>query len=514
NATYTFNPNGGESTDKSNFMWGNKGDTAGMSSGTDISTSGTIPGVVLVAADVGQVKEVSIQAENGLNVLGNTLTVDSSMTAGEGNETGGGKQPEGEVIDPNADPLVADLKMSGTLEVGQSLSATYTFNPNGGETTDKSNFQWGNKGQTAGMSSGADISTSGTIPGLPLRSEDIGQIKEVSIQAENGLNITGNTLTVDSSMSSGAGNETAGGVAGGEVDPVANILPSNLVIVKNNSLAGSVSGNKVEAVVIDALGNVLPNYPVVFTADNGAVITAEPIITDVAGKVTTDFTNLVAGKVTITATAGTHTQTNTDANFTASFTGITAKGSNFSIESGFPKTAYKNAAFNFMINGTSANNALYTWSSNNPNVGVTNGIVTFLADTAPGSADTDIVVTLNGGETLVYQISLNHWFKHSADTSRTSANNATWCEGMGYEVPEASLLTDAPTPVGQSGARAANGKLWNEWGGLYSGHKDYWSATANGAQFVTVDLTNNATGGETMSVASSFSRYGVCVLTL
>ncbi|MGL5758668.1 inverse autotransporter beta domain-containing protein, partial [Plesiomonas sp.] len=196
NATYTFNPNGGEATDKSNFMWGNKGQTASMSAGADISTSGTIPGVALVAADAGQVKEVSIQAENGLNVLGNTLTVDSSMTAGEGNETGGGKQPEGEVVDPNAGPQVTALKMTGTLEVGQTLNATYTFNPNGGETTDKSNFQWGNKGQTAGMSSGADISTTGVIPGQPLVSADVGQVKEVSIQAENGLNVLGNTLTV------------------------------------------------------------------------------------------------------------------------------------------------------------------------------------------------------------------------------------------------------------------------------------------------------------------------------
>ncbi|MGL5637361.1 MAG: hypothetical protein ACRDD0_10795, partial [Bacteroidales bacterium] len=197
NATYTFNPNGGESTDKSNFMWGNKGETAGMSAGADISTSGTIPGVQLVMADVGQVKEVSIQAENGQNKTGNTLTLDTSIPD---NGTEGGNQPDGEVIDPNAGPLVADLKMSGTLEVGETLNATYTFNPNGGESTDKSNFMWGNKGETASMSSGADISTSGTIPGVQLVMADVGQVKEVSIQAENGQNKLGNTLTLDTSI--------------------------------------------------------------------------------------------------------------------------------------------------------------------------------------------------------------------------------------------------------------------------------------------------------------------------
>ncbi|MGL4602402.1 MAG: hypothetical protein ACRCVE_13210, partial [Plesiomonas sp.] len=224
NATYTFNPNGGETTDKSNFMWGNKGETAGMSSGADISTTGVIPGVELIAADAGKVKEVSIQAENGLNKTGNTLTLDTSMPD---NGTEGGKQPEGEVIDPNAGPLVADLKMSGKLEVGETLNATYTFNPNGGESTDKSNFMWGNKGETAGMSSGADISTSGTIPGVQLVAADVGQVKEVSIQAENGLNKTGNTLTLDTSMPD---NGTEGGKQpeGEVIDPNAGPLVANL----------------------------------------------------------------------------------------------------------------------------------------------------------------------------------------------------------------------------------------------------------------------------------------------
>ncbi|MGL6117917.1 inverse autotransporter beta domain-containing protein, partial [Plesiomonas sp.] len=227
NATYTFNPNGGETTDKSNFMWGNKGDTAGMSAGADISTTGIIPGVELVAADAGKVKEISIQAENGLNIAGNTLTVDSSMESGGGNETEGGNQPEGEVIDPNAGPQVADLKMSGKLEVGETLNATYTFNPNGGETTDKSNFMWGNKGETASMSSGADISTTGVIPGIQLISADVGQVKEVSIQAENGLNKTGNTLTLDTSIPD---NGTEGGnqPEGEVIDPNAGPLVANL----------------------------------------------------------------------------------------------------------------------------------------------------------------------------------------------------------------------------------------------------------------------------------------------
>ncbi|MGL5799601.1 MAG: inverse autotransporter beta domain-containing protein, partial [Plesiomonas sp.] len=226
-ATYVWDANGGEPTDKSNFQWGNKGETSSLTQGADIKTSGVIPAIDLVIGDVGKVKEVSIQAENGLNILGNTLTVDSSMENGAGNETEGGKQPEGEVIDPNAGPLVADLKMSGKLEVGQTLNATYTFNPNGGESTDKSNFMWGNKGQTAGMSSGADISTSGTIPGVQLVAADVGQVKEVSIQAENGLNKTGNTFTIDTSMPDN-GTECGKQPEGEVIDPNAAPLVADL----------------------------------------------------------------------------------------------------------------------------------------------------------------------------------------------------------------------------------------------------------------------------------------------
>ncbi|MGL5101848.1 MAG: inverse autotransporter beta domain-containing protein, partial [Plesiomonas sp.] len=118
-ATYVWDANGGERTDKSNYQWGNKGETAVLDQSKDIETSGVIPAIDLVAADAGQIKEVSVQAENGLNVTGNTLTVDSSMDSSEGNESGGG-DGNGNIIDPAAGPTVADLKLLGTLEVGQT----------------------------------------------------------------------------------------------------------------------------------------------------------------------------------------------------------------------------------------------------------------------------------------------------------------------------------------------------------------------------------------------------------
>ncbi|MFB2776777.1 inverse autotransporter beta domain-containing protein, partial [Shewanella xiamenensis] len=43
-------------------------------------------------------------------------------------------------------PQITDLRLAGKLEVGQSLSATYGFNANGGDNNDKSTYAWGNKG--------------------------------------------------------------------------------------------------------------------------------------------------------------------------------------------------------------------------------------------------------------------------------------------------------------------------------------------------------------------------------
>ncbi|HII4371812.1 TPA: inverse autotransporter beta domain-containing protein, partial [Enterobacter cloacae] len=67
-------------------------------------------------------------------------------------------------------PVVSELKISGTLEVGKVLNGTYVFNANGGEPTDKSLYQWGHKGETAGNvgGSGAEVASGGTVPAYTL----------------------------------------------------------------------------------------------------------------------------------------------------------------------------------------------------------------------------------------------------------------------------------------------------------------------------------------------------------
>jgi len=196
--TYTFNASGGEPTDKSTFKWGHKGETAGsVGAGTEVTTSGTVAAYTLVAADAGEVMELSVQAKNGAAVTGNTITVDSTMTPGEGNGTDGG-DGGGLVINPAAAPQVADINITGTLEVGKKLDGTYTFNASGGEPTDKSTFKWGHKGETAGsVGAGTEVTTSGTVAAYTLVAADAGEVMELSVQAKNGAAVTGNTITAD-----------------------------------------------------------------------------------------------------------------------------------------------------------------------------------------------------------------------------------------------------------------------------------------------------------------------------
>ncbi|QTL94391.1 Invasin [Aeromonas jandaei] len=113
-------------------------------------------------------------------------------------------------------PTVSNLRMKGRLEVGQSLSATYTFNANGGDAVDSSTYMWGNQGSTAAnVAGGQTVTTSGMVPDYTLTAADVGSVKEVSVQAKNGLAVVGNTVTVDVK---GNASDTNGGTGGGSTD--------------------------------------------------------------------------------------------------------------------------------------------------------------------------------------------------------------------------------------------------------------------------------------------------------
>ncbi|MGL6607845.1 hypothetical protein, partial [Aeromonas hydrophila] len=101
--------------------------------------------------------------------------------------------------DVAAKPVVTQLQLAGSLLQGSSLTATYQFDANGGEPTDKSTYAWGYQGTTAGNVGTAEVATSEVVPSYTITTADAGEVIEVSVQAQNGAALTGNTLTVDSS---------------------------------------------------------------------------------------------------------------------------------------------------------------------------------------------------------------------------------------------------------------------------------------------------------------------------
>lgn len=99
--------------------------------------------------------------------------------------------------DPAAKPKISGLSISGSPNVGQYLTGKYTYDANGSGSTDASTYLWGPKDSTAtGVGSGETIASSNEVPKYAIKSTDVGQVLELSVQAKNLANTLGNTGTV------------------------------------------------------------------------------------------------------------------------------------------------------------------------------------------------------------------------------------------------------------------------------------------------------------------------------
>uniref|UniRef100_UPI0024320373 inverse autotransporter beta domain-containing protein n=1 Tax=Hafnia alvei TaxID=569 RepID=UPI0024320373 len=125
---YQFDSNNGNVQDASLYQWGNEGQTTGLNNAETIVTSGSVPSYTLVTSDVGQVKELSVRARNGVETLGNTLTVTTAPNDSGNNTEGGGDG--GIIVDEQAAPSIRNVAISGKLAVGEVLSGSYVFEPN------------------------------------------------------------------------------------------------------------------------------------------------------------------------------------------------------------------------------------------------------------------------------------------------------------------------------------------------------------------------------------------------
>ncbi|MCW8114059.1 hypothetical protein [Yersinia intermedia] len=149
---------------------------------------------------------------------------------------------------------------------------------------------------------------------------------------------------------------------------------------------------------------------------------------------------------------------------------VRVNGASFAMNSGFPKTGFSQAQFQFWMDGTgTSGNSNYTfaadplapWVTVNP----TTGIVKFTS--VPAAAQTvNITITDNrGGPATTFSFRVGTWFINKGSNYTTAAGADSYCASLsGYATPSYQKMTNAEYNTG--GTRAPDGRLWDEWGDL------------------------------------------------
>jgi adhesin/invasin len=397
--------------------------------------------------------ELSVMARNWSGITGNTETI---TTAETGNGTEGGNEG-GVVIDPAAEPQVSGLKMSGTLEAGQTLTATYAFAANGGNTQDKSTYAWGYEGTTgSAVTIGETVAASGQVPARAITSEDIGKVMELSVQARNGADVKGNTLTVKSSEAITAGSPVQAN-SGIKTDAATYMVGDALkvTVTLRNSGGIAVTGQKAALTTNSVmLPNATPEAGSGWTDNEDGTYTA----TYIAETESTDN----QGSLKLSGWAESSLSEKYAIMAVPELKDITVNGYTFAKDAGFPTTGFTGANFTLNIANGSASN--YTWTANASWVSVDNGVVSF---TGKGTKDKVIVTGTpkSGGSEITYSFTLNSWFVTNNLETELQENAFTYCSSLpNYSVPTVAQLTAHVNHVATH-VRGI-GQLWNEWGNL------------------------------------------------
>ncbi|MDE9516616.1 inverse autotransporter beta domain-containing protein [Xenorhabdus bovienii] len=248
-ARYLFAPNGGDATDKSRYAWAAK-DQEGTKNWQDITdtSKGDQKGQALITLEqkdqatiAGKVLAISILPVNGVgqdNQEG-IVTVTTAPDDPANKTQGGGQDKDGKrtgtVVNPDAKPNISVLILDGNLEVGEELTAIYTFDANTGDPKDYSEYTWYRMGSLEGdhtkpdessatpISPAAPVPENGRVQPYKLTLNDVHKFIEIRVQPMHGGQPTGKLLKVNSSLGEDAtdGNEdrSGGGNGGLVIDP-------------------------------------------------------------------------------------------------------------------------------------------------------------------------------------------------------------------------------------------------------------------------------------------------------
>ncbi|MDE9445525.1 DUF823 domain-containing adhesin [Xenorhabdus bovienii] len=242
-ARYTFDANGGDPHDQSEYIWHDKNTPVADdqwakvpdASKDEKATTGTLT-KDLKQEDAGKTLAVSIKPVNSKNIAGQYKTVDISMNAQDGNKTTptGGKP--GTILDPQGKPSIEQLILSGRLETGSALKATYVFKPGTGEATDQSEYIWtrikedGDEEQIPHSAAKGNINgNSGEITSPVLANEDIGKQLKITITPINGRKMPGDPVSTNTGDRT-SNQLDSGGDKGRVIDPDRSPIIENLEI--------------------------------------------------------------------------------------------------------------------------------------------------------------------------------------------------------------------------------------------------------------------------------------------
>ncbi|HFR4113209.1 TPA: inverse autotransporter invasin Inv [Yersinia enterocolitica] len=186
-------------------------------------------------------------------------------------------------------------------------------------------------------------------------------------------------------------------------------------------------------------------------------------------------------------------------------TGIAVNGEQFATDKNFPKTIFKDATFQLVMNNNMTNNTQYDWTSSYaPNVAVdSQGKVNITYQTY----GITVAVTAKSKKfpiyTVTYQFKPNLWVFMGSSSQKDSLAASRACQQLGDFV----ALIDSSRAT--NGLRSPDGTLWGEWGNLANYGSswptgNYWTKNTS-TDFVAMDMTTG-----TLQSTSVSPAYPLC----
>lgn len=190
----------------------------------------------------------------------------------------------------------------------------------------------------------------------------------------------------------------------------------------------------------------------------------------------------------------------------------------FSLNSGFPWTAFESARFTIQVEGNASNNTQYDWSSSQPTWASVdaNGVVRFTTKPSSATKTVTIRATLKTDKSIVYSkdFTLSRWWT----LDRVSSYQNNYCTAPRKQ-PDDSELGGVFNGLNSYTSRGSyHLGLWSAWGnpenyGVNSvfpvGTENYWSVTPGSTggiqRFVSF------TSGQLREIRSSYFLGVLCV---